>query len=344
MNYTNKNELLEELKDITIPYRDNLNMKDRATFGVEIEAINAHIPDFATRYDFIKFIDDYLQSENLKQVDYEKSPWIIKPERTFLNERLRGSEVVSPVLHNTKEDYSSLKRMCLLLKEKGASAGYCTGGHIHFGINSFDNISVPSILNLLELWAVFEDIIYYFSTGDYTNLRPLVYQNAVPLRNDVMRVADGLFDFKYLFTDNMDELLAAFATVDRGLRLENLKSNRTFNQNKNTIEVRCPNGTLEPTIWQNNISFFYHLLDYALSDRFDEEYIGDMFKKIKPNKGTIRKQIENYMELDIDKAVLLGNLIFTDEKDKLYYLRSLLKEKSDEEEYRMQKVKKFYKQ
>lgn len=340
----NKSELLEQLKDVTIPYRDSLNMKDNATFGVEIEAINAYIPDFSTRYDFIRFIDDYLREKNIKEIDYENAPWIIKPERTFLNEGLRGSEMVSPILHNTKKDYEDLKRICLLLKDKGASTGYCTGGHIHFGVNSFDNINVSSILNLLELWAVFEDVIYLFSTGDYTNLRPMVYQNAVPIRNDVMRVADGLLDFKGLFTDDMDELLDAFGTVDRGLRLENLKSNRTFNQNKDTIEVRCPNGTLEHTIWQNNISFFYHLLDYALSDRFDAELIEDMLKRVKPNKGTIKKQIENYMKLDIDKAILLGNLIFTDEKDKLYYLRSLLKVKSEEEDYYMQKVKKFYKQ
>lgn len=340
----NKSELLEQLKDVTIPYRDSLNMKDNATFGVEIEAINAYIPDFSTRYDFIRFIDDYLREKDIKEIDYENAPWIIKPERTFLNEGLRGSEMVSPILHNTKKDYEDLKRICLLLKDKGASTGYCTGGHIHFGVNSFDNINVSSILNLLELWAVFEDVIYLFSTGDYTNLRPMVYQNAVPIRNDVMRVADGLLDFKGLFTDDMDELLDAFGTVDRGLRLENLKSNRTFNQNKDTIEVRCPNGTLEHTIWQNNISFFYHLLDYALSDRFDAELIENMLKRVKPNKGTIKKQIENYMKLDVDKAILLGNLIFTDEKDKLYYLRSLLKVKSEEEDYYMQKVKKFYKQ
>lgn len=340
----NKSELLEQLKDVTIPYRDSLNMKDNATFGVEIEAINAYIPDFSTRYDFIRFIDDYLREKDIKEIDYENAPWIIKPERTFLNEGLRGSEMVSPILHNTKKDYEDLKRICLLLKDKGARTGYCTGGHIHFGVNSFDNINVSSILNLLELWAVFEDVIYLFSTGDYTNLRPMVYQNAVPIRNDVMRVADGLLDFKGLFTDDMDELLDAFGTVDRGLRLENLKSNRTFNQNKDTIEVRCPNGTLEHTIWQNNISFFYHLLDYALSDRFDAELIEDMLKRVKPNKGTIKKQIENYMKLDVDKAILLGNLIFTDEKDKLYYLRSLLKVKSEEEDYYMQKVKKFYKQ
>ena len=37
-----------------------------------------------------------------------------------------------------------------------------------------------------------------------------------------------------------------------------------------TIEFRCPNGTLNEVIWQNNLNLFVHLLLYAKSNDFDE--------------------------------------------------------------------------
>lgn len=41
----------------------------------------------------------------------------------------------------------------------------------------------------------------------------------------------------------------------------------------NTIEVRCPNGTVNPVIWQNNINFFAKLFLYCSGNNFDIEFI-----------------------------------------------------------------------
>lgn len=355
MNSVNRKNLFNEIRSVTIPYRDTLHLQDTATFGIEIEALNLDTYAFKKDDKLIKYIVDYLEENNIKKVDYYTSPWIIKTEPTFIYENEMGSEVVSPVLKDTKEDFEMLKNICYLLKEKGASTGYCTGGHIHFGAECFENINVHSLLNLLEMWTIFEDVIYRFSTGEYMTLRPAANYSATPIREDVMDITSIFFredvmdttssflDFKNLYKGSMDKLIWLFSTNCGGIKIENLKNETFFDQNKKTIEVRCPNGTLEHTIWQNNINFFYHFLKYALSDNFNEELMDELFLRLNPVSDSVDKQIDNYMNLNIEKAIFLSNLIFDEEIDKLYFLKELLKEPSSKVENGLQKAKKFYK-
>lgn len=343
MNSVNRKNLFNEIRSVTIPYRDTLHLQDTATFGIEIEALNLDTYAFKKDDKLIKYIVDYLEENNLKQVNYYTSPWIIKSEPTFIYENEMGSEVVSPVLKDTKEDFEMLKNICYLLKEKGASTGYCTGGHIHFGTECFENMNAHNLLNLLEMWTIFEDVIYRFSTGEYMTLRPAANYSATPIREDIMDVASDFLSFKNSYKGSMDKLIWFFSTNCGGIKIENLKNDIFFGQNKKTIEVRCPNGTLEHTIWQNNINFFYHFLKYALSDNFNEELMDELFSRLNPVSGSIDKQIDNYMNLNIEKAIFLSNLIFDEEIDKLYFLKELLKESSRNVENGLRKAKKFYK-
>ncbi len=343
MSFINKDNIIRELKKISIPYRDNLDMSDKATFGVEIETLNVDVNDFEEESELIMSLDEYLTKENSRFVNYYTSPWIVKTDITFELEDVLGTELVSPVLKNTKEDYDALKYICLLLKQKGGSTGYCTGGHIHFGKDSFNNPDVDGILNLLEMWSVFEDIIYCFSTGDYIEMRPSICHYAMPIRKNIMDVVNDFHDFKKFFAGDINTLIWLFSTVNAGIRIENLRANKVFNQNKDTIEVRCPNGTLEHTVWQNNINFFYHFINYALSDNYDQKLMDELFLNMKPIEGSVYNQVNNYLKLDVDKAILLSDLIFDDEIDKLYFLKSLIKMPAFKFENGMQKCMKFYK-
>ncbi len=69
----------------------------------------------------------------------------------------------------------------------------------------------------------------------------------------------------------------------------------------------------------------------------------ELFSRLNPVSGSIDKQIDNYMNLNIEKAIFLSNLIFDEEIDKLYFLKELLKEPSSKVENGLQKAKKFYK-
>jgi hypothetical protein len=96
-----------------------------------------------------------------------------------------------------------------------------------------------------------------------------------------------------------------------------------YHQN-NTVEVRCPNGTLENAIWQNNINFFVKLLAYVNSDKFDEDLINKKFEKLK-NAFTIY----DYYLLDIPTAVELSDMLFDNNLDKLNFMSQYWKDGSE---------------
>ena len=88
---------------------------------------------------------------------------------------------------------------------------------------------------------------------------------------------------------------------------------------KNTIEFRCPNGTLSHIIWQNNINFFVKLLLYCRSNNFDIDFINKKMKNYEV------KKLEQYSDIYLDDAIELSDLIFDNELDKMYFLKQYLK-------------------
>lgn len=95
-----------------------------------------------------------------------------------------------------------------------------------------------------------------------------------------------------------------------------------------TIEIRCPNGTLEPVIWQNNVKFFGKLLEYAASNTYDKELIQILGQDTSP-------------QINIEKAYALAQLIFNNELDKLYFLRQYIKDGKQTKEKKLIKSKNF---
>lgn len=90
---------------------------------------------------------------------------------------------------------------------------------------------------------------------------------------------------------------------------------------ENTIEFRCPNGTLNPIIWQNNVNFFIKLLTYCKGSYFDNEIID---KRHEINLD-IYNNLELYNEIYLNQALELCDLIFTNNTDKVYFLKQYLK-------------------
>ena len=93
-----------------------------------------------------------------------------------------------------------------------------------------------------------------------------------------------------------------------------------FNED-NTIEFRCPNGTLDSVIWQNNVNFFVKLLLYSKSTSFNDDLVQ------KRHKLTENKYygLEWYKEIYIDQALELCDMMFDNNLDKVYFLRQYLK-------------------
>ncbi len=287
--YKDDETFKKNLLDFKIPYREKLNLPDYITMGMEIE--NNAIKYWAAR----KF----------KKVFH---PWKVTFDASIPN----GCEIISPVLRDDAETWDGLKRVCRLLKEKNTSFDMNPGGgHIHIGAQVFKN-GFESILNFIKLWSIYEDVLVEFTRGVYTKDRPSQKHYAGSSRKRIDYVID--------VADKYDVGIDIMAYVSRkyALNFSNLKD---FDLGKkNTVEIRCPNGTIEEIVWQNNANFVAKFVDFPNNDRFDAEAIDRRYRQKDYAKG-------------FEGACELADLIFDDVFDKICFLRQYIKSDNDSEEF-----------
>ena len=285
--------VLEELEDYYLEYRDSLYFDDRITFGFEIEFENM---DF-----------------NAVNKNFERTlpkGWHVKNDDTLNN----GGEITTNILTDNQATWHSLKNICERVRDF-AKVGVNTGSHIHVGTQALGD-DPSSWLNFMKLWSVYENIIYRFCYGEYLNARPNIEEVAFPM-------ADLFWDYAIKFK-NEDNCLGIVRRIilprNVGVNFKNVHDG-TKEKRGNTIEFRCPNGTLNEVVWQNNLNLLIHLINYARSNNFDEYKI-ERRKYINRN---IIYDLDYYNKIDIDMAFELADMIFDNNIDKLYFLKQYFK-------------------
>lgn len=308
-DYT-QNELQELLKDYNIAYKDTLNLPDNLTFGIEIEEAG-------------------INTKTLERVLSGK--WKVVPEESI--KKTLGSEGVSPIFIDSPSTWIDIFEKCNLLKKNGAYISDETAGHIHFGNKNLIDSDPVKLLNIMKMWAAYENVIYRFSKGDFSTLREGAYYFAPPLARDIKKISSvpNIEEQNYR---NMLGLL--FTKRFRGLSIYNMysyfkvtnamKLNNEIDEVKDTIEVRTPNGSLDPITIQNNINFFAKLLLYSVSDDFDSEKIDYILNNLEFQSVSLFGKIVDlnyldYINLDIKHAIDLADTIFDSESDKLDFLK-----------------------
>lgn len=304
-----KQELINYLLDFYLEYRDKVTFSPEITFGVEVEVLTKRLLSPATVCDYM--VSAY--SKNKKPSDY-----VIASEN--YDDRVIGGELISPILTNTEKDWQFLKQAIndFVLYTGDATITFHTAGHIHLGHNT---LKAGDLVKLVKLYAAFEPIIFRFSAGEFLNVRAGATSYAKPIAKKVKN-----------FTGTSDEEIISRLCLDgnigtstipfkyNGLNLSNLVCGN------DTLEFRTPNGTLSLPIWQNNVNFFAHLL--MAVDNYDEELI-DYYLSNLSLPFSDREVVKEYNEVfDFDKALELADIVFTDELDKLYFLRQYLKDGS----------------
>lgn len=295
-----KKELLKLLDDVEILYRDTLGFSEDITFGLEIEYIDLH----------------YIEALKLIEKKYNK--WGYQKDETVFNSGF-GGEVVSPILCDTKEAWVELRDILVDLKDNFANIDDSTAAHIHVGSTIF-NEDINKYLYFLKMWTVFEKEIYQFSYGEFDHMRDKYKLFSSFIRPNMVRNYYGIKkvfeESNGVFIDDLHDIISFLGKFrNLGVNLRNVKE--VDNLDKNTIEFRTFNGTLDKRIWQNNVNFVLNFLEYFNGD-YDKELIDYYFKKcseLPPNLGCYK----------LDKGILLGNLIFKDDIDYLYYLKQYTK-------------------
>lgn len=296
-NGTDLLKLFVLLDEYYLELRNSLCLDKNDTFGLELEFEHAKrekISNFLIEYNLVK-------------------SWSLKDD-VSLNE-VNGAEITSPILRDDKCSYEELKTICNMLKSFSKNGKYC-GGHIHVGTQVLGD-KLQSWKNFIKIWSVYENIIFRFSYGEYLTERPYINVYAYPVSNNLYR--DYLNYNNYYCS--IDEFIQRIPHSNiQAVEFNNVKN---FNKitYKNTIEFRCPNGSINPVIWQNNVNLFVKLLSYCKSERFNDDII-DRRRNINKDRYN---DLYWYREIYIEQALEFVDMIFDNNLDKIYFLKQYLK-------------------
>lgn len=320
--YPNNNDILSKLsssdkvymtyllKQYYLSLRNKLNISKDVTFGLEIEFDNAHP----------SIIEIILNQSNIED------NWSVKEDGSLPY----GGEVISKVLTNNENTWQELKKVCNIISNH-ASESESAGAHIHIGMHILGNNPVYW-RNFIILYSAYENIIFRFLNGEYLIPRESILSQARPISKDIInnitriedraKMKNAFHMFKVLDAgDSFKERRKRSINFTNISELEPYKYEQILD--KNTIEFRSPNCTFNEVIWQNNINLLVHLFMYAKNPNFNEEIIQKRLIMLKENK--IPSNLLKYSYIYTEQALELADLIFTNNIDKLYFLRQYIK-------------------
>ena len=167
------------------------------------------------------------------------------------------------------------------------------------------------------LWSVYENIIFKFSYNKDKGPRPDIMKYARRMNAEFMATYLKYYDKNFAIEDVIRNY------KERKLNAVNLKNMSYCNSRKarNTVEFRCPNGTLDEITWQNNVNFFVKFMILCKKGHFDKDKV---LRRDSINKDKIFTY-HDYNKLYIDEALELVDLVFDNNLDKINFLKQYLK-------------------
>lgn len=291
MDNVEKKELLNRLDKYYLEYRSSLGLDNKVTFGFEIE---------------LEHLEEDIVGTCFK--DTLPKGWKVDYDDTLD----LGAEIITSKLIDKAKTWKDIKNVLYRSRCIG-EVGINTGSHIHIGAQILGT-DVMVWKRFLKIWSVYENIIFRFCYGEHTIYRPFIMEQATPLSDLYWHYSKKEYDsyFDILTRINFDKFVC--------VNFKNFKDGSKERKN-NTIEFRCPNGTLDEVIWQNNLNLFVHILEYCKSNTYNDE----MINRRKCLNKDIVYNLAYYNEIDINMALEFADLIFTSNIDKLYFLRQYIK-------------------
>lgn len=282
-------DLLFLIDNYRLVLRDTLNIPISETFGLEIECEMAEWEKIFRRV---------------------KRDWFLCYDISLC----AGAELKSPILRDTKDSWKALKKMCHVV-EKYSEIGINAGGHVHIGIQAIED-KKESLINFMKLWALYENIIFRFSYGEFLSPRPIFLKFSKPVCNEFV----NLCAYNEIGSLSKTDLILHLAAD------KNMAVNFRHYDTLKTIEFRCPNATFNPAIWQNNVNLFMKMLLYSNSTRFDGKIIKEKLDNRLLCPTTSSK-------IYLDTALEFVDLVFDNNLDKICFLKQYLKSFEVSEEY-----------
>ena len=290
-------KLIVLINNYYLELRDKLGLDEYITFGLELEFENIVRK---------KIVKQFYQA-------FCDSSWSIKDDYTLKN----GAEITSPILRDNEKSWQELEKICNIV-EPLATIGRNSGGHIHIGSQILGN-EKEFWLNFIKLWSVYENVVFRFAYGNFLTGRPSIFKYAKPMAEE----------FYQYYENSKREQLSLYEIIEvlsntryYAVNFKNIKIDSIDSFIKdNTVEFRCPNGSFDPVIWQNNVNLFVNMLLYSKSSFYNDDIISERYR-INSFKYD---DLKWYNEIYLQQALELVDLLFNNNLDKIYFLKQYLK-------------------
>ncbi len=296
---------------------EKLGLAEYIKFGIEIEANNVKTKNGLYAGDSAKFI---------KSINWHMAG---KYEESLVGHG--GAELVSPVLHDSEETYKNIEAICEQIKKfpkdkkKEVEADKECGLHIHFDADCL--AKHPEKMRVFRtICAEGEEILYKMSNKennptrkgainkDYrgTNIIAALWRNGVaaPTSKKVLRdINNGTLKVSYKKWGKLRTVASKFKLDERryvGINLTNIG-----NPNKNTIEFRMSNGTLNPEVIKQNIFLYASIITTAVNIVERPEKYDKAYKSFLRHSITEEEKVHAFLDLIMD----------SDEDKQIYFKR-----------------------
>ena len=246
-----------------------ITLPGQMTIGVEIES-----EGLASREEIEKIIGNLLKERT----------WELSSDITLIN----GTEAISPIL---RKDIASheIYTVCNALYSLGQETSERCGGHIHIGADYLTDLQ--DWKNLRNIWNNTEKILYIISNrkGEIPRKGVLVYARPISGNDESKQETINLENESDL------EKFIVGTKIIQGTRYSGINYCNVGRKEKNTIEFRLPNGTLDPTTWIENINLFGGLV------RVSHELSKIMLKSEEQRTEEEKKMLYNYEVIQMEQ-------------------------------------------
>jgi hypothetical protein len=294
-----------------------LGLPENFKFGIEIEAYNVKTKGKNGLYTGKSA--DYIKSKN----------WHMATKHEERLVREGGAELVSPILKDSEQDWKNISEMCNLIKKHPGKKGdqvvaddKC-GLHVHFDSECL--LENPNNMKIFKsLYAESEELIYKMCNEknnpirksainkDFKGLHLIsaIWRNgmASPSGKKILKqIENGTLKVSYKKFGKLKMLASKYKIDER--RYKGLNLTNIGNENKNTIEFRMSNGTLNPEVIKQNVFLYASLIDSSI--------------KISKNPKLYEKQLMDFYKTDItenEKAEYFLSLIMSHPEDRQIYM------------------------
>jgi len=320
-----------------------LGLNEKYKFGIEIEVFNVNTSHNIRNLG--KNVSERFKGVFTGNIREHKSLYHSKESNEFFKETLSsnnkpykkanyfeealvakgGAEIVSPILYDNKHDWKTVEKVCEHVKKypgtkgKEVVANKKCGLHVHFDAGLLTE-NKNMMKTFLTLWSEMEELVYKMCNDVNDPIREsTINRSKKPLEgfkkmaaptgkkilqqidNNTLKVSNRKFGF---LKRNIVAPLKLDHSRYNGLNLSNIG-----NPNKNTIEFRMSNGTIDPEVIKQNVFLYASIIDVARNVELEKDYKTE--------------EVKQFMRTDLtekEKATAFTNLVFNNDEDKQIYI------------------------